>query len=162
MLTLAGGTVATALVAGCTEGTGDGNDVPPSEQGEPEGDLDDVANDSAPSADRDEWADVDTIELEATTDGWTGRAPAHVDGDVNPTLLLAEGREYKFVWTNADGETHGLALRNDDYDEVASTEMTDDEGGSLEFTVEATSEMTLYLCLAHGAEMAGGIETYST
>ncbi|WP_345783339.1 cupredoxin domain-containing protein [Natrialbaceae archaeon AArc-T1-2] len=155
MLRFVGGATGIALVAGCTEGTGDGNDV----SEEHDEDLADIADDpDVPETGWDEgWEDVDTIELEAESDGWLGKRPAAIEGQENPDLALYEGREYEFVWTNGDGDEHNLAIWDDD-EAIVSSEFAEDEDETTTLTVEATDEMELFLCETHGNEMAGAIE----
>lgn len=148
----------TALVAGCTEGTGEGEDVPAADERD-EG-IDDVAEDGEPPGEPADWEGVDTVELVVDEDdhSWVGRRPAVVEDVENPALLLFEGREYEFRWTNRDGDVHNLAIWDDDHEPLAATESIDDEDESAGFVVEASDDMMVYLCETHGAEMAGSLE----
>lgn len=49
----------TALVAGCTQGTGEGEDVP--EEDEREEGIDEIAEDADPPGEPDDWEGVETI-----------------------------------------------------------------------------------------------------
>ena len=157
-LRLVGATAGLALVAGCTEGTGDGEGEPDQNETDEsvtnETDLDDP---DPPESDQDEWEDVSTIEFEADTDGWIGRQPAIIEDEENPDIALYEGREYEFQLTNGDGDVHNLALW-DETDPVVASEFLEDEGETATFVTEATDEMEQYLCETHEDEMAGAVE----
>ena len=155
---LAGGT-AVALLAGCTEEMGEGEDGEDIDE-EREERIAEVAEDGDPPGQPDDWEDVDTLEFVVDEDGdrWVGRQPAVVEDVTNPDLLLFEGRAYEFVWTNEDGDVHNLAIWDDDHESLASTESMDDEDESVGFVAEASDEMAVYLCETHGSEMAGSIE----
>ncbi|AFZ73889.1 cupredoxin domain-containing protein [Natronobacterium gregoryi] len=166
-LSATGSTVTLGLLAGCTDGTGEGEDVDEEgreERAEPAEDLEAVAEDlDDPELEADgEWEDVDLIELEADTDdGWTGRRPAVVDGLENPDLALYEDREYEFRWTNVDGDVHNLAFWDADGSRLSSSPFVDEEGDEQTVTVEATEKMAAYLCETHGSDMAGALEIRS-
>ncbi|WP_394739027.1 hypothetical protein [Natronococcus roseus] len=88
-----GATAGVALAAGCTEGTGDGE----GDQNESDETVTDEADEDDPDPpedDKDEWADVPTLEFEADTDGWIGIEPEAIEDEENPDIALYEGREY--------------------------------------------------------------------
>jgi hypothetical protein len=157
-LRLVGATAGVALAAGCTEGTGDG-------EGEPDQDeSDDTVTDEAdeedpdpPEDDEDEWEDVSTLEFEADTDGWIGIEPDPIEDEENPDIVLYEGREYEFRFTNGDGDVHNFALW-DGSEPVAATEFLEDEGETETLVAEATDEVEQYVCETHPDEMAGAVE----
>ncbi|ADD07341.1 uncharacterized protein Nmag_3800 (plasmid) [Natrialba magadii ATCC 43099] len=147
--------VGTTLVAGCTEGMGDG-------EADPEPDRDDADADDADPPDtgwEDEWEDVETIELEAhADDGWIGRRPASIDGVENPDIALYEDREYEFVWTNTDGDVHNFAIWDDEDEPLVSTSFVEEEDEEITADITASEEMAVYLCETHEREMEGSIE----
>jgi len=112
-------------------------------------------------------AQAQTFELELTEDGFVGRAPSGISGTTNPTLEMEAGNEYTIsasftYFPEMEGlpARHNLALRteggspfrseyvfpDDDDPESPSTEQ------SVSTTVEATSDMTAYLCEEHMGE----------
>lgn len=150
-----------AAVAGCTEGTGEGEEEADGREGDPVDEAEDDA-DPADTGWEDDWEDVETIELEATTDdGWIGRQPAPIEGEANPDLALYEGQEYDLVWTNADGDVHNFAIWDDDGEPLVSSDFLEEEDETTEFVLEATDEMDVYLCETHDSEMHGSIEVRS-
>lgn len=156
MVQVACGVTGATLVAGCTDGTGEGDEVPQEEQ---EGVDDVIGEDVDRSAE--EWEDVETIDLEAEEDGWVGQAPSQIEGEENPSLLLYAGREYEFTWANTDGNVHNLAIWDEDGSSVESTESVDDEDERDRLLVEATDEMAAYVCETHGEEMAAPLEVHT-
>lgn len=112
-------------------------------------------------------AQAQTFELELTEDGFVGRSPSGISGTTNPTLEMEAGNEYTVSATfsyypEMEGlpARHNLALRTesgtpfrsdyvfpaDDDPESPETEQ------SVSATVEATSDMTEYLCEEHMGE----------
>jgi len=112
-------------------------------------------------------AQAQTFELELTEDGFVGRSPSGISGTTNPTLEMEAGNEYTIsanftYFPEMEGlpARHNLALRteggspfrseyifpDDDDPESPSTEQ------SVSATVEATSDMTAYLCEEHMGE----------
>lgn len=150
------GVAGLSVVAGCTDGTGEGDEVPEDEQ---EG-IDDVIEEDT-DLPAEEWEDVDTIELEAEDDGWTGREPPPIEGEQNPPLLLYAGREYEFTWENTDGDVHNFAIWDDDGTPIDSTEFVEDEGETESLVVETTEEMAAYVCETHDVEMAAPLEIHT-
>ncbi|TYT61263.1 cupredoxin domain-containing protein [Natrialba swarupiae] len=145
--------ISSAVLAGCTDGTGEGD----AESDRDDEGADEAADDADPPDA--EWEDVDAIELEAhADDGWVGRRPAPIDGETNPDLALYEGREYEFIWTNADGDVHNFAIWEDGDEPLVSTAFVDTEGEETTTVVEAGSEMDVYLCETHEREMVGSLE----
>lgn len=158
VLRFGSGTVAAGLIAGCTDGGGEVEDDP-----ETDDQLEEEADDADPpeTGQDDDWEAVETIELEADAeDGWMGRRPDAIEGEENPDIILYEGTEYEFIWTNMDGDGHNLAIWDDTSPIVASS-FVDDEDETVEFTVEATDEMEMYLCEVHSDDMVGSIEIRS-
>lgn len=152
VLKIAGAASATALVAGCT-GNGDDDPEPADDDGNGDDDGDDV--------DPADWEDVDTIELDAYTAAWEGLAPAAIEGEDNPTIVLFEGEEYTFTWYNGDGSGHNIEIwdENDEVVEDYATDIVDDDEQTLEGVV-ATEDMAYYRCEPH-AGMQGDIEVVS-
>ena len=153
VLKIAGAASATALVAGCT---GNGDDDPePADDGNGNGD------DNGDDVDPADWEGVDTIELDAYTAAWEGLAPAAIEGEDNPTLVLFEGEEYTFTWYNGDGSGHNIEIwdENEEVVEDYATDIVDDDEQTLEGVV-ATEDMAYYRCDPH-AGMQGDIEVVS-
>ena len=104
-----------------------------------------------PPADEQEWAEIQSVILEGTTDAWTGLEPDLIDGEDNPEIILNENQEYEVSWTNADGEPHALAIVTDEGDilDDLQTDVVDQEGEGGSLTVEPTEEMAYYVCTEH-------------
>ncbi|MFC3957204.1 plastocyanin [Halovivax cerinus] len=109
--------------------------------------------------DRDAWRDVDEIVFSAETVAWVGRAPDHVEGVENPTLVLEAGRTYRIGWDRGNGQGHNFEVHDaagtvvDDYETELAIEPDDDQF----LTVTATEELSTYRCRPHTA-MSGAIE----
>ncbi|WP_254862729.1 cupredoxin domain-containing protein [Halovivax gelatinilyticus] len=175
-LKLAGVASASVLLAGCPDDDDDTDDVDDGEEGppepddeEPEDDTEDPEDDAEDPDDDDEDDDTgngfeiepDTqIEFDGQTEGWIGIAPDDIEGEENPTLVLEEGESYEIGWTEGDGATHNIEIRDDDGEVVddLETDFTDspDDDQWLEF--EASDEMTTYVCEPHETTMVGDIE----
>ncbi len=99
----------------------------------------------------------ETIELEAYIEGWEGVSPSAIEGEENPTLDLEPGRQYRVVWTNADGFDHNFAVLNADGDQVVRSEVMGEQGATQTVEFEATEEMAEYFCEVHPGTMRGRI-----
>lgn len=99
------------------------------------------------------------ILFEARSTGWIGVAPATIESEENPTLVLSEGATYEIGWTEGDGETHSVELQGADgavVDDLATADASaPDDDQRLEF--EAGDELAAYACGTHDA-MRGAIE----
>ncbi|MCU4926097.1 DUF1080 domain-containing protein [Halobacteria archaeon AArc-dxtr1] len=100
-----------------------------------------------------------TIDLDGQTTGWVGISPDEIEGDQNPTLVLAEGEEYTIGWSEGDGGNHNIEIRDEDGDVVddLETELTGEPGDDQWLTFEASEEMAFYRCFPH-ASMEGEID----
>lgn len=179
-LRLTAGTAATALVAGCLGGSetsgederadgdssGDGDEDPAGEPdadgptgGPDDGDENETESTNAAEADEERdtptggeaWTDVEEIVLSATTAGWTGIEPKRIEGEKNPTLVLAPGREYVITWKNADGQPHNVEIWDDNGEVVDDyvTELMATEGATQSLEIEADERMAEYVCEIH-------------
>ncbi|WP_323172855.1 hypothetical protein [Natrialba sp. PRR66] len=157
----AGPAVVGAVSAGClgwgNNSTGDAETDAGTDESEP---VVDVAETTTNDTDPDTWASVSTIRLDAFVGGWVGVEPAHIDRVENPTLVLLEGREYEFTCENQDNVKHNLAIY-DAAEEVVNelaTGVVADRGETASLTVEATAEMTTYICEHQPVIQRGEIE----
>lgn len=133
---LASGVAAGAALAGCLGG---GEDAPP--------------------FDADAWRDVTEISLRGHgRRGWTGVAPAAIEGVTNPTLGLVAGREYVLTWENDDGGLHNVELRDGEDETRYGTELMADRGATQTLEFEATADLAVYLCRPHRNTMVGAVE----
>ncbi|MXV64228.1 hypothetical protein GS429_19595 [Natronorubrum sp. JWXQ-INN-674] len=156
-LRIGGVAAAAGILAGCTEGGGDPGETDRDDERESE--EDEQAD--PPEDDWDEeWDDVETIEFDASEDGWVGRRPSVIEDIENPDIALYEGSEYEFLWTNRDGSNHNFAIWDED-GPAEATSFVEEEGETTSLTVEATEEMEIYLCEAHEDDMVGSIEVRS-
>ncbi|MFC7237563.1 plastocyanin/azurin family copper-binding protein [Saliphagus sp. GCM10025317] len=181
VLSAAGAGVTLALLAGCTEGGGPGENNTTGGDNETTGGGDEnetgaggtdneteagneTGDDNETAAGgSSEWEGVDEIVLDGVTEGWEGVEPAPIEGETNPTLILTEGQEYDITWENADGQPHNIVIW-DDNDEVVEdyqTEIIEEEGETQTLTLQATSEMTQYVCEVHIGTMIGEIQVES-
>jgi plastocyanin len=176
VLKIAGAAGATALVAGCTDGNGNGED-PAEEEEDPaeeeENGMDEEEEDPAEDEEEDpaedeeeengngEAIEPDTqIVLDAQTAGWVGVEPEEIADDENPTITLQDGESYEIGWEEGDGSSHNIELV-DDSDEVVDDYETeeDTEGGDDQFIeFDATDEIVEYVCRPHEGTMRGSIE----
>ncbi len=144
--------ISSAVLAGCTDGTG-------------EGDAESDRDDEGPTRLR-------TTPIHQTPSGKTSTrsnsrpTPTTGGSDVAQHRSTAkrtrsglyEGREYEFIWTNADGDVHNFAIWEDGDEPLVSTAFVDTEGEETTTVVEAGSEMDVYLCETHEREMVGSLE----
>ncbi|WP_254861798.1 cupredoxin domain-containing protein [Halovivax gelatinilyticus] len=94
------------------------------------------------------------------SNGWEGKAPSAIEGEVNPTLILEDGETYTIGWDEGDGATHNIELRDSGGSVVGdySTDFTGEDAPDdqmIEF--EATDEIAVYRCDPHQA-MEGDIQ----
>lgn len=136
-----------ALLAGCADDDPDDD----------EEDVDEV--------DIEEWEEIDEFYFEGVIEHWMGIEPEVIEDQENPTITLIEGQEYDFRWVNGDGVEHNLEIR-DENDEVVEDYVSDDVDEEGEETtlegVEATQEMTTYICTYHEDTQVGDINVETT
>ena len=169
-LQLVGAGGAAMLLAGCAD---NGDDFVPED--DPDDDVADDPDDTEEEPDDteeepdDEDADApangfeiepDTqIEFDGQTPGWVGIAPEEIEGEENPELVLEEGESYEIGWTEGDGASHNLEIR-DENDEVVDdlqTDVVDDPDDDQWLEFEASDEMATYVCEPHAGTMVGNI-----
>jgi len=100
------------------------------------------------------------IRFSGQTVSWEGLSPAALEGAENPTLILQEGGRYSIGWTEGDGATHNMEIRNDS-DEIVNeleTPMVAEPGKDQILEFSASSEMTQYRCEPHQITMFGTIQ----
>lgn len=157
MLQYTSAAAATALVAGCGGGGGgdDGGD------GGGGGGGDGGGGNGGGETDVSAWEDVEEIELEGQTSGWVGVSPDPIADEENPTLVLFNGQEYTISFENTDGQEHNLQILDgdgsivDDYE----TDSISSEGETATLEgVQASDEMTNYICEPHESTMDGSIQ----
>lgn len=117
-------------------------------------------DDDGPDVDREAWADVDEIVLEAYTRGWEGVAPGPIEGETNPTLGLEGGRAYDVTWENGDGGVHNFEFR-DDGEVLGATADLSDEGERLTETLEVDGATSQYVCSYHETQMVGDVVVFT-
>ena len=112
------------------------------------------------------WADVDEIVLEGHEDGWVGVEPEPILDETNPTLVLEEGNEYEITMENGDGEDHNLSVYEENgdngsrRDDVAETEILNEEGETASISFEAEPDLDEYMCDLHPDNMTGEIDVH--
>ncbi|AHF99525.1 hypothetical protein HALLA_12725 [Halostagnicola larsenii XH-48] len=158
MIQYTGAAAATALVAGCGS-SGGGDDGGGGDGGGGGGDG--GSGNGGGETDVSAWEDVEEIELEGQTSGWVGVAPDPIADEENPTLVLFNGQEYTISFENTDGQEHNLQILNGDGDVVDDYETdsisSEGETATLE-GVQASDEMTNYICEPHESTMDGQIQ----
>ncbi|MFC6756776.1 plastocyanin/azurin family copper-binding protein [Halomicroarcula sp. GCM10025894] len=90
--------------------------------------------------------------------GRPGAAP--IEGTENPTLVLQEGEEYTIGWTESDGGSHNIEIRNEN-DEIVgdlSTPVVSEPDEAQLLTLTASSEMAQYVCAPHATTMRGDLQ----
>lgn len=139
-LKVTGTAAATALVAGCSGGGGGGSE------------------DDGSSSSSEIEVEPGQVEFEGATSAWVGLAPDSIADEENPTLVLQEGEEYEFGWTEGDGSEHNIEIwdSNDEViDDLETEQVTEPEDQWLTF--EASSDMAAYVCDPHSSSMIGDI-----
>lgn len=109
-----------------------------------------------------------TFEFGGEIAGWTGRAPASIEGQTNPTLQLQAGQTYTVRWENLDGLPHNfgfldpdgnrIAVIQSDDGPVSETELVSEQGATQEFQFVAEPAIATYFCVVHPNSMRGGVE----
>ncbi|GAB7017363.1 cupredoxin domain-containing protein [Halostagnicola bangensis] len=166
-LKLAGGITSVAFLAGCLddddetdEENGDGTNGDDDENGNESEDNGDDNGEVEQDLDPAEWEDVESIKLLGDASGWVGVEPEMIADVQNPTLILFEDDEYDLTWENDDAGPHNIVVRDDNGDTVRDygTEITRDLGDEQTLEIEATSEMSEYVCEPHSSAMVGEIQ----
>ncbi|WP_440005682.1 cupredoxin domain-containing protein [Halomicrococcus sp. SG-WS-1] len=103
-------------------------------------------------------AQAETYRFGGEVVAWHGREPSSIANTDNPTLQLEPGQQYRVVWENLDGQPHNFTIRDDQGNELESTETTSEEGATLSLTFTATPEMSDYICTVHPTTMIGDIQ----
>lgn len=149
--------------ANTPEGTaGDDGDSDATRETETAGGMGtDDGTDGDDGAGADEWAGVETVELDGFTEGWEGVAPGGIEGEQNPTLVLTEGTEYTVTWENADGQPHDFTLWDENEATIDGTDTRQEEGETASLTFEATSDIDQYVCTIHPTTMLGDVDVQS-
>lgn len=95
----------------------------------------------------------------ATQANWIGKAPAKIEDERDPTLILTEGETYTLGWDEGDGATHNIRLLDSDNypvqpsrgEEKYSTPVTPTPSETESFIeFEALAEIAYYSCNGHG------------
>ena len=138
VLKATGATLALALVAGCTGDDDDG--------GDDGGGGDAGGFEVAPG----------TVSFDGYSSHWEG-VGGDIDGERNPTLVLEDGGEYTFEWTNADNMLHDLQIWDADEDVVDDliSDETDVDGETVSLTFTASADMAYYVCSYHQVQQIG-------
>ena len=103
--------------------------------------------------------DETTIVLGGKVEYWFGLAPEEIEGEENPTIELVDGEDYEIVWINMDGESHDIAIQDEDEADLEEVDEEVDGVGetqTLEFT--ADEEMDTYYCTIHPETQIGDLE----
>ncbi|MXV62216.1 hypothetical protein GS429_09110 [Natronorubrum sp. JWXQ-INN-674] len=135
------GSALSVAVAGCTGSRADGD------SGDADGQI----------LEREDWEDIEEIELEGYMSGWVGVAPDLIAGIRNPSLLLFEGNDYEITWENADNAPHNIAIRNAENRVVDGNRTSNvrERGQTQTLAFEATETMHEYVCEPHPRSMIG-------
>ncbi len=160
-LKLAGATTAAVLLAGCPDDDDDAAGPPVDDEDDVDDDVDDEVDDEEDNDENGFSIEPDTqIEFEGESSGWIGIAPDDIEGEENPTLVLEEGESYEIGWTEGDGATHNIEIRNEDGEVVddLETDFTDEPNDDQWLEFEASDEMAAYVCAPHEDAMIGDIE----
>ncbi|MFA9502775.1 plastocyanin/azurin family copper-binding protein [Natrinema sp. H-ect1] len=141
-LKVTGAAATTALLAGCSGGDDSGN-----------------GNGNGDGSDGYEAEAGEEIMFSGETTEWTGVKPSDIEGESNPTIILSEGEEYTFGWSEGNGTQHNIEIRDSDGNVVndLKTELTAEPGEDQKLTFEASTEMAVYRCNPH-AGMEGEIK----
>ncbi|MFD1565206.1 plastocyanin/azurin family copper-binding protein [Haloarchaeobius amylolyticus] len=142
-LKLTGAAASTALIAGCSGGgNGNGN-----------------GNGNGGGSDGVEIESGTEVDFSGQTTHWEGLAPSDIEGEQNPTLILQEGEEYTFGWSEGDGANHNLEIRDSNgeiVDDLTTGDPVAEPGDDQTLTFEANSDMAVYRCDPH-PQMEGEI-----
>ncbi|MFD1565205.1 plastocyanin/azurin family copper-binding protein [Haloarchaeobius amylolyticus] len=162
VLQLAGVAVAGGSLAGCLDDSVSDDGEDPTNAGTIESDDNstDASDGDAGAADIQgiELAPGTHIDLSGQTTHWEGVAPAALEGEWNPTLILQKGEEYTIGWSDGDGAKHNLEIWNDG-DEVVddlTTELVAEPGDDQRLEFTASGELAKYRCNPH-PQMEGEI-----
>jgi hypothetical protein len=158
----------TALLAGCADDDGDEDDSPEAEEGtgngqeeggddDPDIEATDDPDEQDEIEDAESWDGVEEILLATAEDSRVGEEPLVIEGEENPTLELVEDREYEIGFVVRDEGEHNLTIHGDG-GQHGRTQITDEEGEEVWQTIDASEELTEYLCDVHPETMVGGIE----
>lgn len=107
------------------------------------------------------WRDVSRIRLDASAEGWVGRAPEPIVDANNPALRLVHGRTYDVAWENQDGVAHRFEIRNGEGDSIGASPERATVGETASLEVEAVAGVVEYVCPHYEVTMRGDIEIFA-
>jgi len=160
----AAGVAITSAVAGCSGGDGGDSATNDTDVGNETSNETDTGNQTGNETDAGNETGTESevitgeIRLGGETAGWTGMAPASIEGTTNPTLRLEADTEYTLVWENLDGAEHELVIADDAGEDLVKSDDAGGEGQTVSTTFTATSEMAEYFCEYHPESMRGELQ----
>jgi plastocyanin len=97
-------------------------------------------------------------EEDETEYAWVGVSPEEIEGEISPTLSLAEGEEYIVEWTNSTEVEHNFVISDEDGNTLLESEGTNEDGATETVEFTADEEMFEYFCDHHPEDMWGEID----